>query len=211
MVHLAPVKQTITAADTARLYWNTVGKLHGIPRSIVSDRDPRFVSKFWCELWKILGSSLRMSSAYHPQTDGQTEAMNRWYKWYSVVPYMLVRKVQTGRNYCLPLNLWLIIVQRKQPGTRHFIWIMASIHVLRLTSSGIVIPRWLKGSISSWTGWRGTFLRLQNSYIGLRTEWKVKPTRNVGNKGSVVGIRYCSQQSIWTWKMHRSRSWKSGS
>ena len=77
MVHLAPVKQTITAADTARLYWNTVGKLHGIPRSIVSDRDPRFVSKFWRELWKILGSSLRMSSAYHPQTDGQTEAMNR--------------------------------------------------------------------------------------------------------------------------------------
>ena len=77
MVHLAPVKQTITAADTARLYWTIVGKLHGIPRSIVSDRDPRFVSKFWHELWQILGSSLRMSSAYHPQTDGQTEAMNR--------------------------------------------------------------------------------------------------------------------------------------
>ena len=49
MVHLAPVKQTITAADTARLYWSTVGKLHGILRSIVSDRDPRFVSKFWRE------------------------------------------------------------------------------------------------------------------------------------------------------------------
>ena len=77
MVHLAPVKQTITAADTARVYWTTVGKLHGIPRSIVSDRDPRFMSKFWRELWKILGSCLRLSSAYHPQTDGQTEAMNR--------------------------------------------------------------------------------------------------------------------------------------
>jgi len=46
MVHLVPVKQTLTAADTARLYWDHVGKLHGIPRSIVSDRDPRFVSKF---------------------------------------------------------------------------------------------------------------------------------------------------------------------
>ena len=66
MVHLAPVKQTITAANIARLYWNIVGKLHGIPRSIVSNKDPRFVSKFWHELWKILGSSLRMSSAYHP-------------------------------------------------------------------------------------------------------------------------------------------------
>ena len=62
MVHLAPVKQMITAAETARLYWGTIGKLHGIPRSLMSDRDPRFVSKFWRELWNILGSSLRMSS-----------------------------------------------------------------------------------------------------------------------------------------------------
>ena len=77
MVHLAPIRQTITAAETARLYWDKVGKLHGIPRSIVSDRDPRFTSKFWQEFWKILGSKLRMSSAYHPQTDGQSEAMNR--------------------------------------------------------------------------------------------------------------------------------------
>ena len=77
MVHLVPVQQTITAADTARVYWDNVGRLHGIPRSIVSDRDPRFVSKFWQEFWKILGSKLRMSSAHHPQTDGQTEAANR--------------------------------------------------------------------------------------------------------------------------------------
>ena len=77
MVHLVPVRQTITAAETARLYWEHIGKLHRIPRSIVSDRDPRFVSKFWQEFWKILGSKLRMSSAHHPQTDGQTEAANR--------------------------------------------------------------------------------------------------------------------------------------
>ena len=77
MVHLAPVKQTIMVIDTTRVYWNVVIKLHGIPRSIVSDRDPRFMSKFWHEFLKILGSSLWMCSAYHPQTDGQTEAMNR--------------------------------------------------------------------------------------------------------------------------------------
>ena len=77
MVHLVPVRQTITAAETARVYWEQIGRLHGIPRSIVSDRDPRFVSKFWQEFWKILGSKLRMSSAHHPQTDGQTEAANR--------------------------------------------------------------------------------------------------------------------------------------
>ena len=77
MVHLVPVKQTITASETAQVYWTNIGRLHGLPRSIVSDRDPRFVSKFWQGLWSLLGTKLRMSSAYHPQTDGQTEAMNR--------------------------------------------------------------------------------------------------------------------------------------
>ena len=77
MVHLVPVQQTITASEIALIYWQQVGKLHGIPRSIVSDRDPQFVSKFWQEIWRLLGTKLRMSSAHHPQTDGQTEAANR--------------------------------------------------------------------------------------------------------------------------------------
>ena len=77
MVHLIPIQQTITAIETARVYWDNVGRLHGIPRSIVSDRDPRFVSKFWQEFWKLLGSRLRIFSAHHPQTNGQMEAANR--------------------------------------------------------------------------------------------------------------------------------------
>ena len=48
-----------------------------MPRSIVSDRDPKFVSKFWQGIWSLLGTKLRMSSAYHPQMDEQSEVM----KW----------------------------------------------------------------------------------------------------------------------------------
>ena len=93
MVHLVPVKQTITASETAQVYWTNIGRLHGVPRSIVSDRDPRFVSKFWQGLWSLLGTKLRMSSAYHPQTDGQTEAMNR------VVEMILRSIMHESRDY----------------------------------------------------------------------------------------------------------------
>ena len=57
----------------ARLYLKEIVRLHGIPASIVSDRDPRFVSQFWQGLQKALGTQLKFSTAYHPQTDGQTE------------------------------------------------------------------------------------------------------------------------------------------
>ena len=77
MVHLVAVNQTITATETALVFWNAIGKLHGIPRSVVSDRDPRFVSRFWQELWTLLGTKLRMSNAHHPEIDGQIEAANR--------------------------------------------------------------------------------------------------------------------------------------
>ena len=70
VVYLVPVQWTITAAKTALLFWEIIGRLHWIPRSIVSDWDPRFVPKFLQEFWRVLGSTLRISRLYHPQTDG---------------------------------------------------------------------------------------------------------------------------------------------
>ena len=77
MVHLIPTHQTSTAADTARLVLDNVVKYHGVPDSIVSDRDTRFTSNFWRELTKVMGIKLRMSSAFHPETDGLCERANR--------------------------------------------------------------------------------------------------------------------------------------
>ena len=57
----------------ARLYLNEVVRLHGVPISIVSDRDPRFTSRFWPKLQEAFGTTLRFNTAYHPQTDGQSE------------------------------------------------------------------------------------------------------------------------------------------
>jgi transposase InsO family protein len=61
----------------AELMFEHVYKLHGLPRSIVSDRDSLFTSVFWKRLHELIGVKLRMSSAYHPETDGSTERANR--------------------------------------------------------------------------------------------------------------------------------------
>ena len=67
----------LSAATTADLFFKGVVSRFGVPTSIVSDRDPRFTAALWTQLWSRLGTKLRLASAYHPQTDGQTEHAQR--------------------------------------------------------------------------------------------------------------------------------------
>ena len=73
---LAQCNKTVTAPQLAQLFVDTVFRRFGMPLSIVSDRDPRFTGNFWKSLMSLLGTDLNMSSAYHPQSDGQTERAN---------------------------------------------------------------------------------------------------------------------------------------
>lgn len=77
MIHCLPTTTTVTAPQLAHLFMREIVRHHGLPSSIVSDRDPRFTSSFWTQLWKQFGTTLAMSTAYHPQSDGQTERANR--------------------------------------------------------------------------------------------------------------------------------------
>ncbi|KAE8967624.1 hypothetical protein PR001_g28047 [Phytophthora rubi] len=77
MVRLAAVRKSVTAPQAAQLFVDNVFRNHGLPGAFVSDRDPRFVSHFWQHLFRLLGTRLDMSTADHPQTDGQTERVNR--------------------------------------------------------------------------------------------------------------------------------------
>jgi hypothetical protein len=77
MVHYTATTTTVTAPELAQLMYREVVRHHGIPSSIVSDRDPRFTSHFWKSLWKLTDTQLNMSTSFHPQSDGQTERANR--------------------------------------------------------------------------------------------------------------------------------------
>jgi transposase InsO family protein len=71
------MKTTFGGATLAWIYLKKIVRLHGIPRKIVSDRGTQFTSKFWTSLQKAMGTKLDFSTAYHPQTDGQTERVNK--------------------------------------------------------------------------------------------------------------------------------------
>jgi hypothetical protein len=77
MVHLIPIHTRMKASELSWIYRWEIVCLHGLPSSIVSDRDSRFTLKWWKELHRILGTKLLMSTSYHPQTDRQAEHANR--------------------------------------------------------------------------------------------------------------------------------------
>jgi len=75
--HFIPLSHPYTAASVAKAFFQDIGRLHGMPSSIVSDRDPVFTSTFWKELFALAGVHLNFTSAFHPQSDGQSEATNK--------------------------------------------------------------------------------------------------------------------------------------
>jgi IS30 family transposase len=77
VAHFIPVKTTYSGAKLAELYISKIVCLHGVPKKIVSDRGTQFTSRFWQKLHESMDTKLNFSSAYHPQTDGQTERTNQ--------------------------------------------------------------------------------------------------------------------------------------
>lgn len=71
------VRHQFGAGELAHQFMINIVRQHGLPRCIISDRDPRFTAHFWKEFWNGFGTILKMSTAFHPQTDGQTENANK--------------------------------------------------------------------------------------------------------------------------------------
>ena len=75
--HFISVRDTYEVADVARVFINEIIRFHGVPKKIISDRDPRFTSRFWNCMQSALGTQLNLSTTYHLETDGQTERVNQ--------------------------------------------------------------------------------------------------------------------------------------
>ena len=80
--HFISIAHPYIAASIAQVFFDNIFKLHGMPRIIVCDRHPAFTSAFWKELFHLNGTSFNFSSAYHPQTNGQSEVVNRTLEMY---------------------------------------------------------------------------------------------------------------------------------
>ena len=101
--HFIATMSDITSLGVAQLFRDSVWKLHGLPKEVISDRGPQFVSNFMRGLSEILGIKVAASTAYHPQTNGQTERVNQeveqflrlfinqrqddWYDWLSIAEF----------------------------------------------------------------------------------------------------------------------------
>jgi recombinational DNA repair protein (RecF pathway) len=77
MTHFAPCVKTISGHETPDLFFKKVVQLHGLPNDITSDREPQFVSNFWLRLLQTFGYNFNLSSAYHPEIDGQAKQVNQ--------------------------------------------------------------------------------------------------------------------------------------
>jgi hypothetical protein len=80
--HFFAISTEYNAVQVIELFFREIFRLHGLPQNIVSDRDSQFINTFWQNLFKLVGTELTPNTSYHPQTDGQTEIVNKWIKGY---------------------------------------------------------------------------------------------------------------------------------
>ena len=111
VAHFIPVKTTYNGPRLAQLYIERIVCLHGVPKKIMSDQGTQFTSHFWQQVHSSLGTKLNFSTAYHPQTDGQTERINQILE--DMLRACACSTVQVGTRVCLMQSSRITTVIRR--------------------------------------------------------------------------------------------------
>lgn len=143
--HSIPSKHPFTTHTVARAFLNNIVKLHGISLTIVSDRDKIFNSAFWKELFRCWGTQLQMSTAYHPQTDGQKERVNQclkmylrcpvheslkqWFSWFPLAEFWY---------NAATIHRWIVLLTKPCMGMIHIMvsFLLPNLHYVLMLISG---------------------------------------------------------------------------
>ncbi len=119
MIHALPTTTDVKAPQLAQLFIDSIFRQHGLPQAIVSDRDPKFTSNFWRAVMKRIHCQQAMSTARHPQTDGQTERANRTLK--EMLRFYVNARQEDWDQHLAPLELSTIMLtmpaQVRHPST----------------------------------------------------------------------------------------------
>src|SRR3546814_14657933 len=108
MAEFIPMHGDLNAKEVAKLFIDNVFKHHGIPQQIISDRDAKFTSVFWKSFFKRIGTKISLTTAYHPQADGQTERTNQQLEYYLrhfVNAYQTRKSLGEGKSVSLIVDI----------------------------------------------------------------------------------------------------------
>lgn len=185
-VHLAPCHDTTTAQDFADIFVRVIFAQHGLPLDIVSDRDTRFTSEFWKRVCQILGVQQNMSTAFHPQTDGQTERVNRTLE---EVLRSFVAGDHSDWDKCLPLAEFAIN-NSLQAATGTTPFLMDSGQAPLTPNMAVIAAQSPKDAAYPFIGkWRETVRRVKSKLAEAQVRYKQLFDKHATDKEYTVGQR----------------------
>jgi hypothetical protein len=149
--HFYAIPTEYSAVQVADLFFREVFRLHGLSKNIISDRDSRFIGTFWRELFQLVGTELTPSTSYHPQTDGQTEIVNKWVegylrnyvgrqqrtwvKWLHLGEHCYNTTFRSLYGYDAPTLVDLVFGESRAPKAKD--WIIESQEILKLLKENL--------------------------------------------------------------------------
>ncbi len=187
--HFLSLAHPYTASDVAKLFFDSIYKLHGLPEGIISDRDKIFTSQFWQDLFRFMGVKLQLSTAYHPQSDGQTERVNR-----CLETYLRCMCFERPRHW----HKWLTLAEWWYNSTHHSSLGMSPFHALYgyppPTNLVLNVNQELHASVEDWRVERERMMqvlreRLQEAQNRMKQNADKKRVDKVYSVGDMVYLK----------------------